>query len=55
MSLAQSCEGEGAQIEGSYRFIRNERFTVAQIATFYFGYLYRFLNQVHHHLYLLYF
>jgi len=33
ISLAQSCEGEGAQIEGSYRFIRNERFTADQIAS----------------------
>lgn len=33
ISLSQSCEGEGAQIEGSYRFIRNGRFTAAQIAS----------------------
>lgn len=33
ISLAQSCEGEGALIEGSYRFVRNERFTAAQIAS----------------------
>ena len=33
ISFSQSCEGEGAQIEGSYRFIRNERFTADQIAS----------------------
>jgi hypothetical protein len=31
-SLSSSCEGENARIEGSYRFIRNKRFTAGQIA-----------------------
>lgn len=32
ISLSKSCEGKGALIEGSYRFIRNERVSPAQIA-----------------------
>lgn len=31
-SLAKSCEGESASIEGSYRFIRNDRVSAMQIA-----------------------
>lgn len=33
ISLAQSCGGKEAEIEGSYRFIRNGRFTASQIAS----------------------
>lgn len=32
LSLSKSCEGEGALIEGSYRFVRNERVSATQIA-----------------------
>ena len=32
LSLSKSCEGKGALIEGSYRFIRNERVNPSQIA-----------------------
>jgi hypothetical protein len=32
ISLSKSCVGEGALIEGSYRFIRNERVSASQIA-----------------------
>ena len=32
ISLSKSCEGEGALIEGSYRFIRNERVKANEIA-----------------------
>lgn len=31
-SLAKSCEGKSASIEGSYRFIRNDRVSAQQIA-----------------------
>lgn len=31
-SLSKSCEGKSALIEGSYRFIRNERVSAMQIA-----------------------
>jgi stalled ribosome alternative rescue factor ArfA len=33
ISLSKSCEGEGALLEGSYRFIRNERVSAAQISS----------------------
>jgi hypothetical protein len=32
LSLSKSCEGKGALIEGSYRFVRNERVSATQIA-----------------------
>ena len=32
ISLSKSCKGKGALIEGSYRFIRNERVSPIQIA-----------------------